>query len=263
MNLKTISKYVNMLFEFHRINKSAYKNSKNINILKRNVELRDKYDGKRIVIIFNGSSVNNINFKLLNNEYVLGCNLLALHRDFVDLNINFCVDLDTWSYRLYVFYRWIKEIEYSKTKPGTKLFLHVSSYDLVKTVFGFREEDTYYIGSNLRFNDVSNVSAEIEKMTNITTGGCFSASIAIAIYMGFKSIYLIGADYAKDPMYTGHFYDRVKNLTEPSSELIKGHEIINEFVKGRGAAIYNVVDKGFTSRTFKQIHTEEFIKIIG
>ena len=263
MNLNTIGKYLKMLSEFHRINKSAYKNSRNINILRRNSELRDRYNGKRIVLIFTGSSVNNISFKLLNNEYVLGCNFSVLHKDFENLNINFYLELETWSYRLYAFFRWLLEIVYNKTKPGTKVFLHASSYDLVKTIFGFRKKDTYYIGSNSRFNDVSNVYAKIEEMTNIITGGCFSASIAIAIYMGFKTIYLIGADYAKDPMISGHFYDGVKSLTKPSPELIKDHEIINEFAKSRGADIYNIVDKGFTSRTFKQINTEEFIKIIG
>jgi hypothetical protein len=76
MNFKKFKNYLNVLHEFYTINKSAYKNSKNLDFLKRNTELRNKYNGKRIILIFTGNSVDSIDFKSLNNEYVFACNLL-------------------------------------------------------------------------------------------------------------------------------------------------------------------------------------------
>lgn len=262
MNFKDINNYFNVLREFYTINKSALKNRKNLNILKRNSELRNKYNGKRIILLFTGHSVNNINFKLLKNEYVFGCNYLVLHRDFDDLNINFYSDLATWSYRMHTAYNWLFKIIYAKTRPGTKIFSNTSSYDFIKNISGFRKDDTYYLGFNSRFDDVSDVSIDIEKLTNIITGGCFSANIGISIYMGFKTIYLVGADYTKEPLIVGHFYDGERVLERASPDLVRLHEIINEFAEKRGVAIYNVVDSGFSSRTFRQIKTDEFVKIL-
>lgn len=262
MNLKSINNYLNVLREFYTINKSAYRNSKNLDILKRNSGLRGKYSGERAVLLFTGRSVDNINFKLLSNEYVFACNLLALHRDFEDLNADFYSDLDTWSYRLHYFYSIWAMILYAKTKYGTKMFLNASSYDFMKDITGFRAEDTYYMGFNSKFDDASNVSTELDKMTNIITCGCLSANIAISIYMGFKTIYLIGADYTKDPLISGHFYDGVKSLSQVSPELLRRHQIIDEFAKNRGVDIFNVVDEGFTSRTFKALSSHDFVKIL-
>jgi len=263
MSLEDLKKILQLLCEFYAINKSAYKNSKNTNITKINSELRDKYNCKRIILLYTGTSVNNIDFKLLKDEYVFGCSHLAMHKDFDNLNINFYADVDTWGYRLHYFYSWWSQIIYSKTKPGTKIFLDASSYEFVKKLYGFREKDTYYLAFNSKFFDnASNVSIDIEKLNNIITLGIFSASICISIYMGFKNIYLVGADYTKDPMISGHFYDCVKISTQPSPELVRRHEIINEFANSRGVTIYNVVDNGFDSRTFKQIRTEEFVKMI-
>lgn len=262
MNFNDIHNYLNVLREFYTINRSAHKNRKNTSILKRNSELRDKYNGKRIILLFTGSSINNIDFKLLKNEYVFGCNYLVLHKDFDDLNIEFYSDLDTWSYRIHNTYSWLFRIIYAKNKPGTKIFSNASSYDFIKHFPGFRKEDNYYLGFNSSFNDVSNVSVDIENLTNIITGGVFSSNIGISIYMGFKTIYLVGADYTKDPLIVGHFYDGERVLERASPDLVRGHEIINEFAEKRGVAIYNVVDNGFSSRTFKQIRTDEFLKIL-
>ncbi|MCX5884668.1 MAG: hypothetical protein NT096_01940 [Proteobacteria bacterium] len=263
MSFKDFKKILQLLREFYAINKSAYKNSKNTNITKKNSELRDKYNGKRIIIIYTGTSVDHVDFKLLKDEYVFGCSLLALHKNFDDLDVNFYAEVDTWGYRLHYFYSWLSQIIYTKTKPGTKIFFDASSYELVKKLYAFREKDTHYLAFNSTFFDnASNVSIDIEKLNNIISFGIFSASICISIYMGFKNIYLVGADYTKDPMISGHFYDGVEVCSQPSPELVQRHEIINEFSNSRGVTIYNVVDNGFDSRTFKQIRTEEFVKMI-
>lgn len=262
MNLKNVGNYLRLFGEFCATNMSAYKNSRNTCILRRNSELRGKYAGKRVVLFFTGNSADNVDFKLLRNEYVFGCNLLALHKNFKDLKVSFYSDLDTWSYRMHYFYCWLLEMIYIKTAPGAKVFLSASSYDFARKVPCFREDDTYYLGFDSRFNDAGEISIDIEKMTNIVTCGVFSSNILTAIYMGFKTIYLVGADYAKDPQITGHFYDGVRVETQPSAELIRNHEVINEFAEKRGVMIYNVVDDGFTGRIFRQISTAEFEELM-
>ena len=263
VKFKNLNKIVRLLYDFYSINKLAYKNSRNVDIVKKNSELCDKFNGERIIILFTGTSINNIDFKLLKDEYVFGCSYLAMHRDFDFLNINFYADIDTWGYRLNYLYCWWLQIIYGKTEPGTRIFLDASSYEFVKKLHGFREKDTYYLAFNSTlFDDASNVSIDIATPNNAMSFGSFRTSICISIYMGFKKIYLVGADYTKDPMITGHFYDGVKVITQQTPELLRMHEIINEYANGRGVTIYNVVDSGFKSRTFKQIRTKEFEKMI-
>ncbi|MCF7917301.1 MAG: hypothetical protein K9L61_05930 [Candidatus Omnitrophica bacterium] len=260
--LRKINNYLNVLREFYRINKSAYKNSKNIDILKKNIELCNKYKGERIIIVQTGNSVDNIDFKFLKNEYVFGCNFLALHKSFDDLDINFYLDIDTWSYRLYYTYCWWFDILYTRTNPGTKIFASASSYEMIKDRRNFRKEDTHYLAFNSRFSDSSNISIKVDQMCNIVTQGSFSATICLSIFMGFKDIYLIGADYAKDPLVAGHFYDGVKSYTKPDNALVKNYRAINEFAKNKGVNIYNVVDDGFNSRVFSQIERDKFLELI-
>ena len=73
--------------------------------LKRNVELKNKYNSKRIFILGSGSSILHYDLKVLNKEYVMTQNSFHMHKDISDIEPNFhCVvpyyqsekEISTW-----------------------------------------------------------------------------------------------------------------------------------------------------------------------
>ena len=60
--------------------------------LKKNVELKDKYNNERIFILGSGSSILLYDLKVLNKEYVMTQNSFHMHKDINDIEPNFhCV----------------------------------------------------------------------------------------------------------------------------------------------------------------------------
>ena len=59
--------------------------------LKRNVELKNKYNSKRIFILGSGSSILHYDLKVLNKEYVMTQNSFHMHKDINDINQIFIV----------------------------------------------------------------------------------------------------------------------------------------------------------------------------
>jgi len=58
-------------------------------LIARNVALKDRFRGRRCVIVGTGVSVDEIDFGQLSNEYVFACNLLAKHKSFHRLKVAF------------------------------------------------------------------------------------------------------------------------------------------------------------------------------
>ena len=60
--------------------------------LKRNIDLKGKYNNKRIFILGSGSSILLYDLKILKNEYVMTQNSFHMHKDILEIDPNFhCV----------------------------------------------------------------------------------------------------------------------------------------------------------------------------
>ena len=92
------------------------------------------------------------------------------------------------------------------TKKGCSIFLHTTAFPYVNKLSHFREEDTFYIASEGNYLSSTDINSDLQQLNNIQEGSV-STALGIASYMGFKEIYLLGADYLSDPPIYGHFYD--------------------------------------------------------
>ncbi len=120
------------------------------------------------------------------------------------------------------------------------------------------------------FSSVDNIQSNIDKPCNIMSGSLYF-SIGLAMYLGFNKVYLIGADYASEPIHIGHFYDGLneiwgRNEMNTSSHpdlhdnMINQHAMIKSYAEKNDTEIFNVIKKGSSSPIFNSISIEEISK---
>ena len=117
-----------------------------------------------------------------------------------------------------------------------------TGYPYRNEIKSYRERDTYYISTNGNYVSSQSINSELHELNNIQEGS-LSLGLAIANYLGFKEIYLLGQDYMSDPAIYGHFYDGYHEIGNPSdyeSYRERGSWMI-EHLKKKGCKIINVV----------------------
>ena len=258
--MKSFKVFLEELKFFFYGNFLSYMASRNKKLLVKNKELHNKYLGEKIFIFYSGRSVNNIDFSLFKNEYVMGVNLLVLHDDFKDLDTNFYTYTGSWNYSLSKYMAWGLFEIYAALNSRAKIILNSSSYYWINNlnycgIVDNREnfkDNTYFINNkSFILESDYGVNCNLPKSSH----GVLSRSIGIAIDMGFKEIYLVGADYSKDPINIGHFYgatNYIQDFDRDDSQLdiLKG---IKKFAYDNNVKIFNLIDKGFTSPFFEGI----------
>ena len=253
-------------------------------LIKRNLELKGQYSG-RIFIFYTGSSINSHNISLLKNEYSMGVNTFFLHPDYSDLNVDFFAFPTNWNYfKLYIL-SWFVDICFSKSKKGMISFFNTSAsfYLKNKPQIEYRDVekkwpkkgDIYYVYSSGKFDTLGSVNGNIDQPCNILNGSLYF-SISLAVYLGFTEVYLMGADYTIEPFCSGHFYDGMhtcKDKSKPNDNhpeylgaykvMRNKQSVINEYAKSLNVSIFNVVEKGCTSKVFNPVNYEDIEGLIS
>lgn len=235
----------------------SYIASKNNKLLVKNKKLHNKYSGKRIFIFYSGKSLKNVDFTLFKNEYVMGVNLLVLHDDFEELDVDFYTYTGSWNYSLSKYMAWGLFEIYAALNSKAKIILNSSSYYWINNlnycgIVDNREnfkDNTYFINNKSFILDSdSGVNCNLPKSLH----GVFSRSIGIAIDMGFDEIYLVGCDYSKDPVHVGHFYGSTNYISDigHNDDESNVYNRVRKFANDKDVKIFNLIDKGFTSPFF-------------
>tara|TARA_B110000438_G_scaffold230478_1_gene225523 strand:- start:164 stop:655 length:492 start_codon:yes stop_codon:yes gene_type:complete len=131
------------------------------------------------------------------------------------------------------------------------------------------DNDLFYLKPYIPFNSVKEISYDISNRTSIY-GNLVLSSIAIALYMGFEEIILIGCDYNLEPSKEFHFYDELHLSKIINKEIAL--DWIDRIAKARKIKVYDIVeDEGFYKPIFvrfessrdKDIIVNNFAKSIG
>lgn len=163
--------------------------------LRRNREFQDLYIGQRCFILGNAPSLKNHNLRNLAGEKVFSLSNGYLHPEYNMYKPQFhCLPQITFSNReggmdAHKARQWLTEI-FENTQQAT-LFLHQD----IKKIKGLKSlacRDIAWIGTSgaARFDkkiDLRRFIASIDTAPQM--------AIAIALYMGFKEIYLLGIEY--------------------------------------------------------------------
>ena len=161
--------------------------------LKRNVELKNKYNSKRIFILGSGSSILLYDLKVLSNEYVMTQNSFHMHNDIFDINPTIhCVVPYYQSEKEYS--TWIEYIGDMKEKmPSTTFIWGLNTKALIDNHHPELIKQSYYIRTKYDSLTLNHATVDIAKtLMNIPT--VLTQCLSVAIYMGFREIYLLGFD---------------------------------------------------------------------
>ena len=188
---------------------------KNKKLLLKNKNIKNSFDGKRCFIFFTGNSVENFDFDLLKNEQIIACGASILHKDFKKCNVVAYLNPGPWEPRSLLFFDFIFSSVFRTTKKGCSVFLHSTAFPHVNKLTSYREQDTYYLSSDGNYLTINDINSDLQQLNNVQENS-ISAALSVASYMGFKEIYLLGADYLTDPIVYGHFYDGFHEVANSS-----------------------------------------------
>ena len=292
-------------------------------ILEKNISLKNIHSKERCFIIGTGSTINEIDLISLRNQYTFSGNHIHYHKQFSDLELNYFIstpnynllkklhkkmtyhnsiinnenDLDVWLYRDYISKYPIEPGCYHKKinfniGSHTKLFLGASNKAFIEMNSFFIDNDSFYLKPDAPFKSINDISYDISKRTSMY-GNIIVSSIAVAFYMGFKEIILMGCDYTLEPAKQFHFYDELQISKVINKEIALDwvdkiarardikvydiieyenfykpifvryginrdqHIIINNFSKSIGVKILNIVPEGFSSPVYEGISWQD------
>ena len=188
--------------------------------LKKNIELKDKYNNKRIFILGSGSSILLYDLKVLNSEYVMTQNSFHMHKDisYVDPNIHCVVPYYQSNKEINI---WVDYIADMKARMPNSLFLWgLNTKALIDKYHEDISAKSYYIRTKYNLLTLKKAKVNISK-TIMTIPTVLTQCLTVAIYLGFKEIYLLGFDldqicHTNDQTY-GRFYGMSK-ITETEFE---------------------------------------------
>jgi hypothetical protein len=243
------------LFQKHVKNKRKCK--KYPDFLKKNIIIKDRYKGNRCFVVGNGSSLNEMNLKLLKNEYTYVVNNFLRHKDLNYIAPTFYSEIGPLNeiitlpsdhpYNIDPYYRRIDEV----LKPlNTILFFRSDFKKFIEDNNLFLGKEIFYLQSDsCNVFNTTELEDDISKPNSFMNGVIFSA-ICNCAYMGFKDIFFIGNDcdyYRKRS--EGHFYKNPipSSLDNKSNEelflanyrILKAWRITGAHFKNKGINIYN------------------------
>jgi len=270
-----IKKFLRMILK-KKMRSSSLKDSRNIfhqvilyllyrnnsKLLQRNKNIQNSFDGKRCFIFFTGTSVADFNFNLIKNEPVIACGASVFHKDFKKCNVVGYFDPAAWEPRSLLYFDIVFSAVYRSVKKGCNIFLHTTAYPYRNEILSYREQDTYYIGSDGNYLSSEDIKSDLHELNNIQEGS-ISSALGIASYMGFKEIYLLGADYLTDPPVYGHFYDGYHEIGNPSDyeSYRERTSWIVEHLNNKGCKVFNVVKDEKQSSSIDYITFKNLINL--
>ena len=244
-----------------KILKKRYKNSNEAKYIR---SFKDKYDGQRCFIIGNGPSLRPDDLDKLKTEICFATNRIYYIFDRTSWRPDFYVSIDNDVLS--------KEINILKKQNIDNKFINISSKK-----YGRKEEDNihyilidgkYYLKrADIRQTSFSNdVSISFSETCSATC-----VCIELAVYMGFKEIYLIGMDHKYAQMVTREgkkknddsiqtYFEGMKNGDRIAIAYIDNvtdsYNVCKKGAEALGAHIYNAT-RGGQLEVFKRVNFDE------
>lgn len=181
--------------------------------IRRNNYFKDKYKNKKCFIFGNGDSIKNIDLKLFCNFPSMVTTMMYLHKDFKYLNV--IADFEIAPFILYKFWKnpYSKKYEINKKNIFMRntsrfSFNHPIFVSLTNYFSNIKNKNIHYV-YHFGQKDFS-TEPDPSHCFPYLKGSMYSM-IAMAEYMGFSDIFLVGFDYLFKNPKVGHFYEKQQN----------------------------------------------------
>ena len=207
-------------------------------ILSKTKKFKNKHLGESCYIFGDGSTIKHFDLSLFSDKISFSLGYLPFHKNFSFLNCKYCLLVEP--YFFYPFFRlpsafskkmWRNNIQkrYKKfmySSPKFNFFVNLSNY------LTLWKSNIYFLFKELPESDSPFFKECVLNNENIFKGSLRFA-ISIAIYMGFKEIYLVGCDYTHQKNMSKHWYEKGEGLhiQQPDGYLKKFFKIANKYIK--------------------------------
>lgn len=242
--------------------------------VKTNEQFKNKYCGERCFIIGNGPSLKTQDLTWLGSEYVFTCNQIMRNPIYPSLKSNFHFFADPTFFELKKESSADMEVLELMRRINTEgnspvCFFATEGYGFSKEFELDKELDLHYFAHRLEFTDEYDSELQFERFVpNLHT--VVHYAIAMAIYMGFKEIYLVGCDctnvvtavntrlrdgngaeYAyeisqneKDRMQQRNSKIMMEDELKSFSEVFRAYRLFGEYCAKRGINLVNCTNGG-------------------
>lgn len=235
--------------------KKGYKDQRYIDLL----NLKNKYLGKRCFIIATGPSLRLEDIHLLNNEYTFAMNSVCM-----------LFDKTKWRPNIYAIqdenvYEKVEKILLNN-KEGVFVSSNIQKRFPKSKIFSAFPLNSKYNYFDYRYTDKLHVKFSDDAYSMVYDAYSITFSIIqIAIYMGFKEIYLLGCDCNQKVGEKNHFIEighveERQKLSTSAERNIFSHEKIKNYCSERDIKIFNAT-RGGALEVYPRVNLEEVLKI--
>jgi hypothetical protein len=235
---------------------------------KRNILLKDKYNGKRCIILGTSRQLNSINFDKLKDEHTFACNFFHRHPQLRSMNLDFYAYIPP----LNMLVR--KAVDNNRNLPffdldddsrncSFKLFANASSKKYIEKKGLMKKSEIFYVKTKGPTLEGSAHFVDPTKRMHFMDGALYFM-IAMTVYMGFTELYIFGAGYTQKPSQYLHFYDdgpeiKKEFYNSPPDLPFQPKQIIAEdFLKTHEVKAWNVLPAGCEAVYYSGISQKEF-----
>lgn len=233
--------------------------------IKKNKRFKNIHCGERCFILGNGPSIKNVDFKLLENEYVFTVNQLSRMDNFAELKTNYHLWGDDIYFKPTDNDRMVEIMKAVKTEGSNpEVFYTYTAKPMI---------DNYKLKNYLKvnyFKQGAEVSWGMQDKLNFTKlvphcGTVVQYAIILAYYMGFKEIYLLGCECtgilktieSVSNIRMGEYYAYEIDKTDKNNfssnivmeffghyELLYDYGIYHKYLEDKGVKLVNCTDGG-------------------
>ena len=235
--------------------------------------LKNKHHGESCYIFGDGISIKWFDLSAFSDKPGIFLNKIIFHKQSKFLNIKYGIFLEPWYFYPYFWDRLdSKKIlndgvhkifrKVIKERPDISFFTNLSNYPVLW------EPNIFYLfktiqDSECKFFEECYLSGE-----NIYQGS-IKCSISLAIYMGFKEVFLVGCDYTHEKSRTQHWYEKgegkiklhhnyQKNFFDIASKYIK---ITTVTLDGKSDILPSITYSDFTGKQASFKENQDLIDI--
>lgn len=182
-------------------------------ILAKNLEIKNKYLGQRCFILGSGPSIKDLDLNRLQDEYVLVVNEFDRHPQFKNLRhvhhvlADACYFIDN---KNTYFWERLKH-KSDTTDSAVTYFFHVKGKTLVEKEKLFSKNKIHYLSSHGIISDHFDFNINLNKTLPWPKNSILSC-LMIAVYLGFREIYLLGCEHNFLTLNVGMEQGRKKTL---------------------------------------------------
>jgi hypothetical protein len=187
------------------------------------LQLKNTHKGQSCYIFGDGISIKWFNLSAFPKKITFVLGKILSHKEANFLNIKYVTPIEPYWFYPYLYNYsgsnklfWknkiqVKYREWIKQEKDISFFINLSNYPVI------RNNNIYFVYRAINDPDFK-FGAECILNNEEITAGSFKFGLALAIYMGFTDIILVGCDYTHKQSRSHHWFERGKGILKSTED---------------------------------------------